>query len=110
MIRSSRPSFLAGGASTMLDIIPIGTTVKKGDVLCMLDATEYEDLAYAQTIRVEQHKAEEVQTDKALQSAELALLEYREGLFVQDLKFMEGRIALAESDMQSASDRLAWSE
>ena len=43
-------------------IVPNGTTVKKGDVLCRLDASEYEDVALAQTIRVEQHKAEEVQT------------------------------------------------
>ena len=49
-------------SSTILEIIPNGTTVKKGDVLCTLDASEYEDVALAQTIRVEQHKAEDVQT------------------------------------------------
>ena len=82
-IRKRGGAFLAGGASTILEIIPNGTTVKKGDVLCRLDASVYEDVALAQTIRVEQHKAEEVQRDTGLQSAELALKEYRDGLFAQ---------------------------
>ena len=109
-IRKRGGAFVAGGASTILEIIPNGTTVKKGDVLCRLDASEYEDVALAQTIRVEQHKAEEVQRDTGLQSAELALKEYRDGLFAQDIIGMKGRIALAESEVKVASDRLAWSE
>jgi HlyD family secretion protein len=109
-IRSKGGAFFAGGASTILEIIPNGTTVKKGDVLCRLDASEYEELALAQAIRVEQHKAEEVQRDTGLQSAQLALKEYRDGLFAQDIMGMQGRIALAEAEMKAASDRLAWSE
>ncbi len=64
-IRSRGGAFLTGGASTILEIIPNGATVKKGDVLCRLDASEYEEVALAQTIRVEQHKAEDVQRDTA---------------------------------------------
>jgi HlyD family secretion protein len=109
-MRSSGRSFFAGGASTILDIIPNGITVKKGDVLCTLDASEYEELARVQTINVLSHLAEQVQTDLALQSAEIALTEYREGLLGQDIKGMQGRVALAESQMKLASDRLAWSE
>ncbi len=109
-IRSRRGAIFTGGASTILEIVPNGTTVKKGDVLCRLDASEYEDVALAQTIRVEQHKAEEVQRDTGLQSAELALKEYRDGLFAQDILGMQGRIALAESEVKVASDRLGWSE
>jgi HlyD family secretion protein len=109
-IKSRGGAFLAGGASTILEIIPNGTKVKKGDVLCRLDASEYEDVALAQTIRVEQHKAEEVQRDTGLQSAEIALREYRDGLFAQDIMGMRGRVALAEAELKAASDRLAWSE
>jgi HlyD family secretion protein len=109
-IRKRGGAFLAGGASTILEIISNGTTVKKGDVLCTLDASEYQDVAEAQTIRVLQHQAEAVQTDLALQSAEIALREYSEGLFAHDIVGMKGRIALAESDVQVASDRLAWSD
>ena len=109
-IRSRRQAFYVGGASTILEIVPNGTTVRKGDVLCRLDASEYEDVANAQTLRVLQHHAEMVQTELSLQAAEIALREYRDGQFPQDLIGMLGRIALAESEMKAASDRLAWSE
>jgi HlyD family secretion protein len=109
-IRSSRKTFLAGGASTILEIVPNGTTVKKGDVLCRLDASDYQEVADVQTTRVLQHQAEAVQTELALQAAETALTEYRDGLLPQDILGMKGRIALAESEMKAASDRLAWSE
>jgi HlyD family secretion protein len=109
-IRKRGGAFLDGGASTILEIVPNGTTVKKGDVLCRLDASEYEDVAQAQELRVLQHHAEMVQTALALESAEIALTEYRDGLLPNEILGMQGRIALAESEMKAASDRLAWSE
>ena len=77
-------------------------------MLCTLDASEYEDVANAQTIRVLQHQAEMVQTELALQSAEIALREYRDGQLPLDILGMMGRIALADSELKAASDRLAW--
>ena len=109
-LRSRRQTFYVGGASTILEIVPNGTDVKKGDVLCRLDASEYEDVANAQELRVLQHYAEAVQTELSLQAAEIALREYRDGQLPQDVIGMLGRIALAESEMKAASDRLAWSE
>jgi HlyD family secretion protein len=109
-IRKRGGAFELGGASTILEIVPNGTTVKKGDVLCRLDASEYEDVAQAQELRVLQHHAEMVQTDLALQSAEIALREYREGLLPNDVLGIQGQIALTESDVKAASDRLDWSE
>jgi HlyD family secretion protein len=50
-----------------------------------------------------------VQTALALQSAEIALTEYRDGLLPQEILGMQGRIALAESEVKTASDRLVWS-
>jgi HlyD family secretion protein len=109
-VRSRGATSFLGGASTILDIIPNGTTVRKGDVLCKLDAWEYEEMADAQAFRVAQHLAEKVQTDQALQAAEIALREYRDGLLRRDAQGMRGRVALAESQMKAASNRLAWSE
>jgi HlyD family secretion protein len=109
-VRSRGSTSFLGGASTILEIIPNGSTVKKGDVLCRLDAWEYEEMADAQAFRVAQHLAEKVQTDQALQAAEIALREYREGLVRQDTQGMQVRVALAESQMKAASDRLAWTE
>jgi HlyD family secretion protein len=109
-VRSRGGAFFAGGASTILEIVPNGIMVRKGDVLCRLDASEYEDVAQAQELKVLQHQSEMVQTALALQSAEIALKEYREGLLPQEIVGMQGQIALAESEMKAAADRLAWSE
>jgi HlyD family secretion protein len=109
-LRSSGASYMAGGASTILEIIPNGTTVKKGDVLCRLDASEYEELVRVQAIRAESHRSEMLQTDQELQAAELALGEYRDGLFGQDIQGMQGRLAQTESEIKTAENRLAWSE
>jgi HlyD family secretion protein len=109
-VRKRGGSFVVGGASTVLEVVPNGTSVKKGDVLCVLDASDYEAVAEAQVSRVLQHQAEMVQTDLALQSAQIALREYRDGLLPQEILGLQGRIALAESDVKCASDRLDWSE
>jgi HlyD family secretion protein len=110
LMRSRRQGIMVGGASIILEIVPNGTAVKKGDLLCTLDASEYEEIANAQLLNVLQHQAEAVQTDLALQAAETALIEYRDGLFPQDILGMKGKIALAESEMKAAADRLSWTQ
>src|SRR3954466_15621612 len=35
--------FTGGGSSTILSLLPEGTTVRKGDVLCTLDSSAYEE-------------------------------------------------------------------
>src|SRR5262249_43914232 len=45
------------GATTILSLVPEGTRVRAGDVLCRLDASEYEELARLQRIVVAQARA-----------------------------------------------------
>ena len=40
--------------------------------------------------------------------AEIAVVEYVEGIFKQDLATVEGEIKLAESDLSRSEDRLDW--
>ena len=42
--------------------------------------------------------------------AEIAVVEYEEGIFRQDLDTIDGEIALARSDRQRAEDRLDWAQ
>ena len=42
--------------------------------------------------------------------AEITLLEYQEGVLAQDLATVEGEVALAESDLRRAEDRLQWAK
>ena len=98
----------AGGASTILSIIPDGSTVKAGDVLCVLDSSEYEELLRQQTMTVERSEADHLAAQLNVEIARTALQEYRDGTRLQNREEMEGKIALAQSDLERAKERLAW--
>ena len=101
-------SMVAGGASTILSVIPDGSVVKKDDVLCVLDSSDYEELDRQQEMNVLRAKADHQQAVLTLDVARTSVLEYRDGLMVQNLQELEGRIVLSRSDMERATDRLSW--
>ena len=103
-------SFASGGASTILEVVEEGTTVKKGDVLCRLDSSAFEELVRTQTMKTEQSRAALEQAKLNFEVAELAVGEYRDGLVRQNTQSMEGQIALSESDLERAADRLQWTQ
>jgi HlyD family secretion protein len=94
----------------ILTLIDNGTVVKKGDVLCRLDSSQFEELARQQEILTNQERALCLQAQLVLETARLALREYQEGLVTQLTQEFEGRIALGRSDAQRQADRLAWAE
>ena len=53
----------AGGSSVLLSIVPEGSMVHKGDVLAVLDASEYEELLRQQQITVERSRADHRQAE-----------------------------------------------
>ena len=63
---------LVSGASTILALVPEGSMVKKGEVLCELDSSAYQELVRRQKITVEQVKADHQQAVLALDVAKLA--------------------------------------
>jgi len=99
-----------GGSSVILTLLPEGTPVKAGDVLARLDASTYDEMYRQQMITVEQAKASHLQAQLNLEIAELAVREYREGTVQETLKGMEGAIALADSDLSRANQRLEWTK
>lgn len=100
---------VGGGSSTILTVVPEGTLVKKGDVLCTLDSSMYEELLRQQEMTVERCKADHHQTQLDVEVAQMAVHEYKEGILLSEGKSLKGRIALAKSELERASDRLAWS-
>jgi HlyD family secretion protein len=98
-----------GGATTILSVIPDGSQVKKGDVLCVLDSSAYEELVRVQQINVERTRADFRQAELNLEVARMAVDEYRDGLMQQTLKTLNGQIVLTDSDRERAADRLEWS-
>ena len=98
----------AGGASVLLSVVPEGTTVKRGDVLAVLDSSDFEELLRIQQMSVERANADHVQAELEVDIAKLAVREFEEGTLREMIEDFEGRILLARSDLQRANDRVAW--
>jgi HlyD family secretion protein len=94
----------------ILSLIDNGTIVKKGDELCRLDSSQFEELARQQEIAVSQARALCLGAQLEFETAGIALREYQEGLVTQLTKEFEGRIALGRSDTRRQADRLAWAD
>jgi HlyD family secretion protein len=97
-----------GGSSTILTVLPEGTSVKRGDVLATLDASTYEEMLRQQIITVEQAKASHLQAQLNHEISLLAVREFRDGTVQETIKGMEGAIALARSDLSRGGDHLTW--
>lgn len=98
----------ASGASRILELIPDGTMVKEGDVLCRLDSSEYEEMVRQQTIKLGEARAERTHAELTLKAAELAVVEFKKGTWSQQTSDLRGRIILAESEVTRQTERLAW--
>ena len=97
------------GRITVLSSLPDGARVEKGAVVCELDAAELEDRLISQKITVASAEAEVQNARLAHEVAELAVVEYKQGIFVLEFATVEGEIKLAESDLLRAEDMLEWS-
>ncbi|MEO6811301.1 MAG: efflux RND transporter periplasmic adaptor subunit [Isosphaeraceae bacterium] len=101
-------SIQAGGHSTILELIPDGSTVHRDDVLCRMDSSDYEELVRQQEIKVQEAQSGKRKAELDLQAAELGLMEYREGTLSTLDKDFRGKITLAEVDLKRLTDRVAW--
>ena len=98
------------GSAMILSVVDEGTYARKGDVLCRLDSSDYEELVRQQQMNVERSKADFRQAELNLEVAQASVTEFRDGNMLQDLKQMEGQVALAKSELERLKDRLDWSE
>lgn len=100
----------AGGNLAIISLVPEGTDVAEGDVLCELDSSEYVEIVEQQQRVVEQARTDYRTAELRLQTAEASLREFQEGLKSQAEQAYEGDIVLAESNLETAIDRLNFSE
>ena len=98
------------GGTTIIMIKPEGTRVKKGDIVCELDSAALKDQLTNQRITTESAKANFGNATLTREVAEIAVIEYKEGIYKQDLATVEGEIKLAESDLSRAEDRVEWAQ
>ncbi len=94
------------GGSTILWLIKDGTVVKKGDELARLDSSSIEDQINAQKILYEKANAAKIDADKAFQTAKIAVQEYEEGTFKQQLQTLEANATVAKENLESSRNNL----
>jgi RNA polymerase sigma factor (sigma-70 family) len=95
---------VSSGPTTIISIVPNGANVKKGEVVCELDSARFRDLL-VNTRQLASAAASNYQTAQmARELAELAVVEYREGLFVHELQEIETQIKAAELELAIAEE------
>ena len=97
------------GQTTIISIIPEGKRVKKGDLVCELDSATLKDTLTNQVIATKGADASYLNAKLTREVAEIAVIEYVDGIFKQEHETAKGEIALASSDRKRAEDRLIWS-
>ncbi len=109
-IKSGDKTFVKGGASTILSVVPEGTVVKKDDILCTIDSSDYEEAARLQEIKVERSRAQTVAARLDVEVAEIAINEFRTGTMAREIAEMKGELANNESEIVRARQRLDYTE
>jgi len=116
------------GKTTILTLVEEGTRVKKGDLLVELDASALIDARVDHEIRVQnteaafvgarenlavaenQAKSDVDKADLAFDFAKQDLRKYVEGEYLNQRKEMESQITLAKEELQTAEEKLKWSQ
>lgn len=95
------------GLTTILSIVPEGTLVKKGQLVCELDSSSLKDQETNQVIAIKAAQAEYERAKLGREVAEIALVEYIEGVFKSEWKGLKQDVALARMAVEKAEARLA---
>ncbi len=97
-----------GASTTILSVVPNGAFVRKGEVICRLDASAHEALVIEQKILVEAGRSRCTSARLDLQVAEESLREYRDGLLTQERLELSGKLAEARSQLMALAIRRDW--
>ena len=89
-------------STTILDVIPEGTAVKKGDWLITFDSRALENERTQQTIAVKTAETLVIEAKAAYDTAVMSKKEYLEGTYLQERKTYENEIFVAEESLKKA--------
>ena len=93
---------------TILSILPEGSRVKAGDIVCELDSSAFQDALVVQKLRHVQAKAWVEQARYALEAERIALREYEAGILPQDIELVRQNIGICQIEREQATRNLAW--
>ncbi len=114
------------GGTTIVSVVPEGTTVKKGELLVELDSSSLKEKIANQEVSVQNadgayaKSKEDLQIQKLtmegavqdavlkVEFAESDLEKYKEGDWPQQKRAIEARVTISQEEIQRAQDRLNW--
>jgi len=94
------------GGSTILWIVEDGKQVAQGDVLVRLDQSVIQDQLNEQKIAFNKAKALKIQAEEDYAAARIAVDEYQQGTYQQELQTIEAQITVALENLRSAENLL----
>lgn len=98
------------GGSTILWIIEDGKEVAQGAEIVRLDSAQLEEQINQQRIAYEKARATHIQAEKDYEVAKIAVQEYLEGTYRQQLQDLEANITIALANLGSAENSLQYTE
>ena len=78
------------GRSVIIELVPEGSVVQKGDVLCSVDGSEYVEMIRQKRIENDQARADLEKAELDLQAARITLREYLDGTRLQKYPGVRG--------------------
>lgn len=100
-----------GRAGTaILEIVPEGTLVQKGQLIAQFDDSILRDEWTAQKIKVATDKAAKIQAESDLNTAKQVLDEFKNGTFEQEKSTIEAALAVAQENLERAREYLRYSD
>jgi RNA polymerase sigma factor (sigma-70 family) len=91
---------------TIISIRRSHSNVKKGEVICELDSTPLQDQLVNQQIKMLSAKANYENATLMRENAEIAVVEYQDGVFKMQEREAAGDIKIAEAELALAQDAL----
>jgi multidrug resistance efflux pump len=96
------------GSTRILKILEEGSHVSEGDIVCWLEDSALKDELQAQLIKWSQAKSWVEQAEKALEVAEISLLEYTEGVYPRDQQLVDQYIYVCRVQLAQSKTKLDW--
>jgi len=94
------------GRMRIVMVVPDGSMVKKGDVICELDSSALQDQLTNQRITTQSASANFKNCTLARELAEIALAEYEEGVFKSELGELNDDVKIAETELALDQEEL----
>ena len=91
-----------GNGTPILEVIPEGSIVKKGDVLCQLDSSALDQEAKTQRIVVSVAESTVISSSAAVEKAVISKQEYLEGTYLTERQVILSEISVAQQNLRKA--------